>query len=96
MNATTRSLIPSVACQKHLDTAYAHVKALLVAHGDESLTNFLMSGGDAVVDAWLQQAWRQARAKQTKACHTSLQGWYRMVKARVDAAATADPLEKGA
>ena len=86
MSTPIRSLTPSAACQAHLDKAYKDVQELLVAHGDPILTNQIASGGHAVADTWLQQAHQHAAVGEAQACHQALRGWYRAVKACVDAA----------
>ena len=86
MTTTLKRAGVSGPCARHLDTAYAAVIRLLVAHGDPALSIHLISGGDAVVDSYLVQAWGQAEAGEAKACLASLRAWYTAVQRAVKAA----------
>ena len=79
---TTRVPLPK-ACAQHLDTAYTHAKALLLAHGDPVLTLRLLGGGDAVCDVWVQQMWKHAQQGEAQKTLESCRGWYKSLAAAV-------------
>ena len=82
-------------CAQHLDTAYAEVHKLLLHHGDVALSIRLTTGGDAVVDAYLEQAWRQAEAGDAPACLTSLRAWYKAIQHALTAAVPRETITLG-